>query len=175
MLSLTLAACGLTNTSTKSKPFSPAPTPQPPDHGLTLGFGGGISGGCSYTADDTWMIERTSRFQAGGSVWDKETKSRLTPAQWKDFWRKVAALDIPQWHRSYTDNRVNPAMCTIFWSVDLYQNGTHHHSEGLGVYPQKTNPRRSTFEGGDHRVTDLERLMAKLAHSSDASASTPPR
>lgn len=171
ILSLTLAACGLTSKGPESKPSAPAPEPKPPAHGITLGFGGGMSGGCNYTADDTWMIERTSRLQAGGSVWDKETKSRLSPAQRQDFWRKVAALDIPHWRHSYTDRRVDPAMCTIFWSVDLYQNGTHHHSEGLGVYPQKANPRRSSFEGGDHRVSALQTLMSDLAHSS----STPPR
>jgi hypothetical protein len=171
MLSLTLAACGLTNTSTKSNPSSPAPAPKPPAHGITLCFGGTLQGGCTLTADDTWVIVKVYRFKNGVSVIHKETKSRLTPEQWKDFWRKVAALDIPHWRRSYTDSRVDPAMCTIFWSVDLYQSGTHHHSEGLGVYPQKSNPRRSCFEGGHHRVSALEDLMSDLAHSS----STAPR
>ncbi len=166
MLSLTLAACGLTNTSTKSKPSAPTPTPQPPAHGITLDFGGTLQGGSSLTADDTWMIVKVYRFKNGVSVLHEETKSRLTPSQWQDFWRKVAALDIPHWRRSYTDSRVDPAMCTICWGVDLYQNATHHHSEGVGVYPQKANPRRSSFEGADDRVSVLRSLMSDLAHSS---------
>lgn len=166
MFSLSLASCGLTNTSTKSKPSAPAS--QPPAHGLTLSVGGTLQGGCEFTADDTWMIVQIYRFKHGVSVVHEENKARLTPAQWNDFWRKVAALDIPRWRRSYTDRRVDPAMCTISWSVDLYQNDTHHHSEGLGVYPQKANPRRISFEGGDHRVEDLQALMSSLAR-------TPPR
>lgn len=126
--------------------------------------GGPGPSGESYFADGRFLVRESSDIGPDGHIRRTQTKFKLTPAQWSEFWRAADGLAIQRWKPQYTSAGLTGTVTdSPGWSVDFRNGSKSYHSEGDLAGPEAGHPERRVLS--PTAVNELFHVFERFAKS----------